>query len=799
MWHIYADGRSFFNPLDDDQIVIEPKSTLEMGKAGSAEFRLPMTNTVYDKLTELKTVIVIENDDTEIFRGRILTKEKDFNGFLSIYCEGDLSYLVDSVQKNEAYIGTVRNLFSKIINNHNDMVDSEKQFQIGTITVDDRDIVISGQSDIIEEHETDDFDYKQIAINATTNDWATTYDYIQNNLIQYCGGYLRTRRQNGVTYIDWLKNSFGETDQVIQFGVNLLDLNEHLSAEDVYTVLIPLGEENLTLEPLTGSKELVDSEAVDKYGRIVRTHVFESVTEPQTLLENAARYMDTEMKVPVTITIKAVDMHMITTNIEAINIGDLVQIHSEPHGIVKKVVCTRIEYDLERPEQTSYTFGNPEQSLTQRYKKDKSKQLAASAASAASAAGGSGKGAKGAADKEIDHSHANLKAWAETEISKGMSETSKEIKDKLKTECEIDLDGTTGNVKIKSLYDLTTTIGEQVSEHTTQIAQLNTKQYDDHVTLELNVARILELDEQTTQHFADFGLTVNDLQSQIYGKADSYALEALDTTLENTNDVLQRCGIYMDGSHNNVNIQSLSGRVETAESEIASNKAAIETVSTGLSSQVTITTAHASRLNTAEQNIATIETKADANSSQIELKADKTTVNSKVVELNGKIEGVKELIADRIEALKADISWLESKNVKATGVQASTVIANSIYVGSTANKKEVATKDWCGGQYYTKSQIDYMLNSYVTKSAASDMLSSYVTTTSLNNKLKDYVTSSTASSMLSNYVKTADFTWANLKNKPSTFTPSYHSHGSHRHSASVQGTTYYTNYVTIAS
>lgn len=799
MWHIYADGRSFFNPLDDDQIVIEPKCTLEMGKAGSAEFRLPMTNTVYDKLTELKTVIVIENDDTEIFRGRILTKEKDFNGFLSIYCEGDLSYLVDSVQKNEAYIGTVRNLFSKIINNHNEMVDSEKQFQIGMITVDDRDIVISGQSDIIEEHETDDFDYKQIAINATTNDWATTYDYIQNNLIQYCGGYLRTRRQNGVTYIDWLKDSFGETDQVIRFGVNLLDLNEHLSAEDVYTVLIPLGEENLTLEPLTGSKELVDSEAVDKYGRIVRTHVFESVTEPQTLLENAARYMDTEMKVPVTITIKAVDMHMITTNIETIDIGDLVQIHSEPHGIVKKVVCTRIEYDLERPEQTSYTFGNPEQSLTQRYKKDKSKQLAASAASAASAAGGSGKGAKGAADKEIDHSHANLKAWAETEISKGMSETSKEIKDKLKTECEIDLDGTTGNVKIKSLYDRTTTIGEQVSEHTTQIAQLNTKQYDDHVTLELNVARILELDEQTTQHFSDFGLTVNDLQSQIYGKADSYALEALDTTLENTNDVLQRCGIYMDGSHNNVNIQSLSGRVETAEGEIASNKAAIETVSTGLSSQVTITAAHASRLNAAEQNIATIETKADANSSQIELKADKTTVNSKVIELNGKIEGVKELIADKIEALKADISWLESKNVKATGVQASTVIANSIYVGSTANKKEVATKDWCGGQYYTKSQIDYMLNSYVTKSAASDMLSSYVTTTSLNNKLKDYVTSSTASSMLSNYVKTADFTWANLKNKPSTFTPSYHSHGSHRHSASVQGTTYYTNYVTIAS
>ncbi|MBO7422991.1 MAG: hypothetical protein J6T99_06340 [Oscillospiraceae bacterium] len=736
MWYIYADGKLFFNPLNDEQVVIEPKCTLQMGAAGSAEFRLPMTNTMYDKLTELKTLITIEDGDDEIFRGRILTKEKDFNGFLSIYCEGNLSFLVDSVQKNEAYIGTAWNLFSKVINNHNEMVDESKQFQVGTITVEDRDMIISGQSDVIEHHETDKFDYKQIAINATTNDWANTYDYIQNNLIQYCGGYLRTRRQNGVTYIDWLANNYGETSQTIKFGVNLLDLNEHISAENIYTVLIPLGDENLTLEPLTGSRELVDTENVEKYGRIVRTHVFENVTEPETLMENAVRYMETEMKVPVTVTIKAVDMHMLNRSIEAIRVGDLVQIHSEPHGIVKEMVCIQIEYDLERPEQTSYTFGNPEQSLTQRYKKDKSKQAAASAANAASAAAGGGKGAKADADDDLEHLHAGLKAWAETEIEKGKTETQKTIKDALRTECEIDLDGTTGNVKIKSLRDVVTTHGDQIVQHTQQVANLITSQHDDHVTIEMNASRITDVDNEQKGHFATLGARADDLQSQIYGKADSYALEALDTNLANTNEVLQRCGIYMDGSQNNVNIRSLSGRVDTAEGAIAANRADLEVVSTGLSSQVSLTASHGSRLNAAEKNIAEIQVKADENSSQIVLKADEVVVEGKFTVVGARIDAVeediiqtKQLIANEINAVKGNVSWLESQNIKVVGVQAGSVYATSIYVGGTASKQEVATQKWCSDSFYTQSQIDYLLSNISPEHSHSVSVSSNGTVT----------------------------------------------------------------------
>lgn len=48
----------------------------------------------------------------------------------------------------------------------------------------------------------------------------------------------------------------------------MLDLTEEISAEDVFTVLIPLGDENLTIESVNnGRDELVDEAAVQRYGR----------------------------------------------------------------------------------------------------------------------------------------------------------------------------------------------------------------------------------------------------------------------------------------------------------------------------------------------------------------------------------------------------------------------------------------------------------------------------------------------------------------------------------------------------
>ena len=166
MFHVYADGVSVYDPLNSSYYLISPKLTLEWGKAGAFEFVVPSTNLFYQKFQQLKTVVTVEFDGNEIFRGRVLSIERDFNNLKTVYCEGDLSYLVDSVQKAEQYEGTTHDLFRRIIQKHNQRVEAYKQFTVGQITIENRSIVLTGQS----EEESSDFDYKKIDIDSIVDD-----------------------------------------------------------------------------------------------------------------------------------------------------------------------------------------------------------------------------------------------------------------------------------------------------------------------------------------------------------------------------------------------------------------------------------------------------------------------------------------------------------------------------------------------------------------------------------------------------------------------------------------------------
>lgn len=71
MYKIYADDVLFYSPnlQDEDFHVIDPRLTLELNKAGSLEFTLPISNVVYNTLQKLKTTIHVYDDKgVEIFR-----------------------------------------------------------------------------------------------------------------------------------------------------------------------------------------------------------------------------------------------------------------------------------------------------------------------------------------------------------------------------------------------------------------------------------------------------------------------------------------------------------------------------------------------------------------------------------------------------------------------------------------------------------------------------------------------------------------------------------------------------------
>ena len=446
MYYVYADDNSIYNPLDSSLTIHSPKVTLEIGKAGSFQFDIPPTNQYYSSLTQLKTIIRVELDDKVIFYGRVFSITRNFSNIKHVYCEGALSYLIDTLQKAKSFKGKAKTLFNKIMATHNDMTTDDKKFTIDRLEIEDTDVIIPGKKD--DDGKYYGSKYEQTIIESIAEEWLTTYDYINNVLIDYLGGYLmyeydqnavQESKKNKISYVsessfDSLIEQYSSGDlsaPEIEYGVNLLDLTEEMNAEDLFTVLIPLGDDNLTIAKATNTSghsdiEIVkingkpigiaDKESLEKYGKIIKSYVFNDVNSANTLFTDGYKYLKAHKNLPISFTIKAVDMHFVDSIQEIIDIGQIVKINSTPHNLVQYLICTKIEYDLEDASKNQYTFGNPKQSLTERYKKNKDKQKRGSSRGASKSSGTALATASYVAQtyaEAVSDNFANIKTWVE--------------------------------------------------------------------------------------------------------------------------------------------------------------------------------------------------------------------------------------------------------------------------------------------------------------------------------------------------------------------------------------------------
>ena len=354
MYVIKHNGNVLYSPAAQAAAyrVLAPKLSLDINAAGNCTFTMPPGCRMYDDIRRRKSIITVEQDGVEIFRGRVLDDEKDKFKQKSIYCEGVRGYLNDSQAAPYEFTGTPRGLLEKLISEHNKQVEIEKRFTIGRVTVERRN----------EEHTFENVAY-----------WET-FKEIDEKLLSAYGGYLKVRKEGDVLYLDWLKEYSASDAKEIRFGVNLVDLRDKNDAAGIFTILRPLGasvigEDGEFGAPLTiktvndGLDYIVDEEAVAEFGKIWRTQTWPNVEDPLLLLQKGQEYMKIGAELR-TITLNAIDMHFIDGSADAIRVGDKVHIISQPHGIDLEKVCCKIEIDLLNPENTLYTFGEPPKTLT---------------------------------------------------------------------------------------------------------------------------------------------------------------------------------------------------------------------------------------------------------------------------------------------------------------------------------------------------------------------------------------------------------------------------------------------------
>lgn len=348
MYKMKADGVVIYDPSSDDMAlhVLSPKAKYELNKSGSLEFTMLPGHVMYDSLHKLKTIITLEQDGEVIFRGRVLETETDLYNQKAVYCEGELAYLLDTMMRPYDFDGKAKDYLALLIENHNKDVEDYKKFTVGLTTA-------------LTDEDT---------VKVESEDYTNTLEEIRSLLLDEFNGYLRVRWENDVRYLDYV-DKFNQTcSQEINFGVNLVDIETNVKAQDVCSVLIPIGKSEkgkiTTIEKANDGKDFIESaELIAKYGRIVKSYTFDDVEDPEELLELGQKHME-RMEAETTLTITAVDLKTAGADVDGIRLGDTVKLVSAPHKLNKEDVCTKIELDIEKPEKSEYTFGLPVESLT---------------------------------------------------------------------------------------------------------------------------------------------------------------------------------------------------------------------------------------------------------------------------------------------------------------------------------------------------------------------------------------------------------------------------------------------------
>ena len=380
-YRLYANDELIFASdwADPEYQLISPIIKMEANKAGSVEFTMLPRHPFYDTLSIMKTRIDVYRDEELIFSSRVLSNDTDTYKQRKVYCEGALAYLVDSIFGPSKGTRTTEEHFRLLIDSHNAQVEDTKKFTVGSIEIDEK----------AESHIFGEDNYRE------------TFSAIQSDLIDSFGGYLRIRYENGVRYIDYLKSYNTTSSQTIEFGQNLIDLMNKQTGEDLFTVLLPIGKDKLTIEAAGDSqkythngKYLENAEAIASYGRILKTEDFGDITDAGTLMEKAEKYMTDNYKgIPPELSIKAIDLHQFYPTVRPFNLGDSITVKSPIHGVERVLICTAIEINIKDPSKTQYTLTDPNQ-ITLR----KDRTLTGSSASTSSTASSAKRsGAGGAA------------------------------------------------------------------------------------------------------------------------------------------------------------------------------------------------------------------------------------------------------------------------------------------------------------------------------------------------------------------------------------------------------------------
>lgn len=194
--------------------------------------------------------------------------------------------------------------------------------------------------------------------------FGTTWDILQSELTDVYGGYLVVRySDDGKTrYLDYLADVAESNTQTVEFGVNMLDLNNYVKADDIVTRVIAVGYQKKGWWIFKSTKTIQetanDRAAQSVYGIITRVIVIDgkSITR-QKLLDAANEELSKNLRYLDGMEISAVDLRDAGIDTERLGWMKKTHILSKPHGLDTWLVLTKVVEPLDAPNKKKFTFG----------------------------------------------------------------------------------------------------------------------------------------------------------------------------------------------------------------------------------------------------------------------------------------------------------------------------------------------------------------------------------------------------------------------------------------------------------
>jgi hypothetical protein len=373
MYQITYDHYILYDPrfatAEDKLMITEPDVYLAVGKAGEMSFVLQPDHPYLDRLQRMQGVVSLLDDGVPVYRGRITKDNATYYGSRKITTEGLMACLNDSVMPPFSFPGDVEEdeeyqtaaasgnvveyFFRWVLARHNAQVSEAQQIKPGVCTV------------------TDSNNY----IARSSTEYLPTMEVLTTRLSKSAlGGHLLIRYEAEGNYLDYYADLPLTNTQRVEYAANLLDIVSERDGTEIYTSILPVGKDGLTIADIADG-DLTDDlvkdgltvysrSGVAAYGRINRYVRWDDITVVANLLAKAkASVSSAGLATQESITVQAVDLGW-QDSVQHFRVGRMTLLVSTPHGYNAAYALMELQPDILSPGNTRITLGATRQTYT---------------------------------------------------------------------------------------------------------------------------------------------------------------------------------------------------------------------------------------------------------------------------------------------------------------------------------------------------------------------------------------------------------------------------------------------------